>query len=331
MEKNQLTGLIQRYLDNELQEDEYESFFRAINSAEGIEIFHQLMKDEENVFAQQNWKLKPEITQQLWNKIESKTLVASSKKINNRVVRIPEWTRWAVAAAIAGVVLTVSLVWQKNASSFINVHTVAGEIRTVQLPDGSVAVLNENSTISYDQNLSTAKLRKVKTEGEVLFTVKHTVNNTPFVVAVNDGLLIKVLGTTFNISEYKKKSIIVLQEGKIQLEYGDKNHKGTLNVKAGEKILMDAQNQVAKIQTVNTVFYTSWPHHTLQLSETKVSEICERIEDRYDIEIQMPDRKFYAIALSGQLPGRELEEVLKALAGSLSLQYRLEKNKAIFY
>ncbi|MFR4039913.1 MAG: FecR family protein [Butyricimonas faecalis] len=61
--------------------------------------------------------------------------------------------------------------------------------------------------------------RKVEMEGEVYFEVAKN-REKPFIVTVN-GVDIRVLGTSFNVSAYQEEVVTTLVEGKVQLKRGD--------------------------------------------------------------------------------------------------------------
>ncbi len=82
----------------------------------------------------------------------------------------------------------------------------------VELPDGSVAYLNSNSSIEYKKSF---KKREVKQDGEVFFEV--TKEGTPFMVKTKIGN-IKVLGTEFNVKSNNDDIEVEVEEGTVELK-----------------------------------------------------------------------------------------------------------------
>jgi len=85
----------------------------------------------------------------------------------------------------------------------------------IDLPDGSIAYLNNNSYIEYDKNFTE---RVVWQNGEVYFKVTKGI--TPFTVKTDAGE-IQVLGTEFNVKSNKKELEVEVEEGLVELKIKD--------------------------------------------------------------------------------------------------------------
>ena len=107
----------------------------------------------------------------------------------------------------------------------------------VELPDGSIAYLNSNSSIEYDKNFNQ---RIVIQDGEVFFDVKK--GGSPFIVKTGLGE-IRVLGTKFNVRSDNKELEVEVQEGTVEL----KVNKLIKKVKRGQKALFKEGKSVVKM------------------------------------------------------------------------------------
>lgn len=107
----------------------------------------------------------------------------------------------------------------------------------VDLPDGSVAYLNSNSSIEYDKNFDK---RVVMQKGEVFFSV--TKGDSPFVVKTEVGE-IQVLGTKFNVNSNNKELEVEVEEGTVEL----KINKFVKKVKKGQKAFFKRNKNGIKI------------------------------------------------------------------------------------
>lgn len=93
----------------------------------------------------------------------------------------------------------------------------------VELPDGSVAYLNHNSSIAYDEDFNP---RNIEMHGEIVFSV--TEGETPFIVDTGLGE-VKVLGTEFNVKSDGEELEVEVEEGSVELitkEHNDKVGRG---------------------------------------------------------------------------------------------------------
>ena len=105
---------------------------------------------------------------------------------------------------ISGVAATLLLVlgfskmgvFDKQPEMLVRMTADYGSRSEVVLPDGSVVKLNSGSDITYSYNAK-EKIREVNFQGEGFFDVSK--NKIPFVIKMNNGLRLKVHGTSFNL------------------------------------------------------------------------------------------------------------------------------------
>jgi ferric-dicitrate binding protein FerR (iron transport regulator) len=83
------------------------------------------------------------------------------------------------------------------------------------LSDSTCIILNKRSTLSYPENFS-GDARRVTLDGEAYFEVKHN-DKMPFIISAGNTET-KVLGTSFNIKENKRKGNVevFVMTGKVQ-------------------------------------------------------------------------------------------------------------------
>jgi transmembrane sensor len=93
-----------------------------------------------------------------------------------------------------------------------------GEKLRLRLSDGSLVWLNSGSSLSFPQQFSSkSKTREVNVIGEAYFEISKN-KQKPFIVHT-PSVIVKVLGTHFNISSYANdsKSETTLMEGQVQV------------------------------------------------------------------------------------------------------------------
>jgi ferric-dicitrate binding protein FerR (iron transport regulator) len=109
----------------------------------------------------------------------------------------------------------------------------------VELPDGSLAFLNHNSAISYDEKFSP---RSLEVQGEVFLSVVE--GESPFVVK-SEHWEIGVLGTEFNVKSYAEELEVEVEEGIVELKTGIQSEK----VRRGEAALYrTAEKEFKKVK-----------------------------------------------------------------------------------
>lgn len=114
-------------------------------------------------------------------------------------------------------------------------QTTLDSPKLIELPDGSTALLNENSSIEY---IETFENRSIKQEGEVFYIVIS--NKVPFVVETDNGN-IEVLGTEFNVKSIGQEIEVEVEKGLVKL----KTKKLVKNIKKGQKaVFKDIKNGI---------------------------------------------------------------------------------------
>ena len=110
-----------------------------------------------------------------------------------------------IAASVAAVIaiVTGSISYFRYMSeqqiTFAEISTSFGEKKRVELPDGTILVLNSCSQVRYPDSFQ-GDIRKVELEGEGYFRVAHN-EDMPFIVQTK-RLDVRVLGTRFDVKSY---------------------------------------------------------------------------------------------------------------------------------
>ena len=201
-----------------------------------------------------------------------------------------------------------------------------GKQLKIDLPDGSIAHLNSNSSISFNsKNWNEFNDRIVYLEGEAFFDV--TTIGSKFIV--NTGELdITVLGTQFNVKSRNDKSEVVLEEGEIELSVNQQK----IMMSPGDFISYSEAEEKINVKKVVASEYSAWKDGIVVLN-SNLLDVTKELEVLYGIEfiIEKEELKDRIIQLS--VPADSLHQVLDIL-GSLyksEMKIKQEKNKIIIY
>jgi transmembrane sensor len=129
------------------------------------------------------------------------------------------YTPWRTFAAAASLVLAIAI----GTYAYLGHHTAQtyvseiGEIRNIQLPDGSQLTLNTNTetSIRYKETERNISLE----HGEALFKVAHDPNR-PFIVHANN-VTIKAIGTAFTVRIDDARVDVTVTEGTVEVTRPD--------------------------------------------------------------------------------------------------------------
>jgi len=199
---------------------------------------------------------------------------------------------------------------QLQTNHFTTLTVPYGKRKELMLPDGSKVWLNAGSQLTFPERFEANK-REVYLEGEGYFDVQPNAD-APFLVVTED-FLVKVLGTSFNVSSYRDDPFAstVLISGKITLEgIGIKGFEPK-PITPGNTVLLERKTKHLRVQKADVEDYISWTHKQLILKQTPRSELLVRLGRVYNTKIVEKQSETTEDTFSGRLDlTQPLEDLL---------------------
>ena len=242
--------------------------------------------------------------------------------------------KWIAAVLLMGILATLFFFAQKPnpsdrlaGSGMQNIYVPFGKTKELQLPDGTSVKLNAGSTFSYPKVFST-KNRLVTLKGEGFFEVAKDANR-PFLVHT-DKVIIKVLGTAFNVKAYStdKKIETTLLSGKIQVGLNDKPEKNIV-MKPNEKLTLINKGAATEYELEelpdlhkDEVAEIAWLSNKLVFTNERFDEVSKQIERRFDVKIVFENEALKRERISGVFKDESLEQALSFIKMTTSFKYR---------
>ncbi len=228
-----------------------------------------------------------------WNSI-SKQLDTKSVPL---VINILKYAAIVAIAFLAGTL--ISNLYNKHAesTSFAEIKVPLGQMSELTLNDGTKVWLNSGTTLRYGNNFGKGE-RNVTLDGEAFFEV--TKSKIPFKVKLKNTE-VEVLGTTFNAVSFRDEdfSQITLVEGSVNVN----NLSGSTiaKLKPSDQITINDNSKKATITKVETNFYTSWTVGKIVFDDEKLSEIAQKLERWYNVDIQFKETSVGDLHFSGTI------------------------------
>ena len=246
-------------------------------------------------------------------------IVKSKRKVN---------TWLAIPLAMAAVwLLAVGLVMPQQSSLldnfFSDYHTQTGEIRDIQLSDGSHLLLNTNTAGSVDYQ-ATKRLITLH-HGQVRLTVAKDVQR-PFEVKA-DSLTLRALGTVFDVYRKDARSIkVTVQEHAVAASLQNSTEPATVDqskavvIQAGQQLLYKGEESLPEPTAVDLTQVAAWQQHLLYINNRPLSELIAEL-GRYRLgRIYLSDNKLKDLKVTGVFPLDDPEDVLSSVKNVLALQ-----------
>ena len=212
------------------------------------------------------------------------------------------------------IVLLASYVYINSLPTHI--ETSIAESKTVVLPDTSEVIVNENSTVSYNENKWEDE-RVVNLQGEAYFKVAK---GETFTVATTRGT-VQVLGTQFNVSDTGATFMVECYEGKVSV-----THQATqLQLSQGQAAVLQDNLLVRKDVYVNKPV---WFGKESSFDNVPIAQVLDDLKDRYEIVLNTQNIDV-TLRFTGSFTHTDLDAALQTITIPLGLTYTIENNNTV--
>lgn len=286
---------------------------------------------------------KARMLQGIMKKIESTDGPADRPPKKSRISdREPYRRRKGIPAAfkaILGLAVIMVVVFQVFVNTPAPENTIAQQIRreaprgyrnTVNLADGSKAILNSESSIEYAADFGKSN-RTIVLNGEAFFEVAHNAD-LPFEVIAN-GVKTTALGTSFNVNASRASwQTVSLATGKVKVEAlgdvaGVKERKEMI-LSPGEQAVWKRNETSLTKRPFDANLVLSWKDNVIYFKNTRLKRMIRVLERWYDVEITI-DGNLDKLTQTGTgtFANESLENVLNSLSFSMGFEYAItDKN-----
>ncbi len=234
--------------------------------------------------------------------------------------------RWMVTSlALAAVWLFVVMLVIPTQSHLLNnylsdYHTETGELREIQLADGSHILLNTNSAVSVEFKASVRRV--ILYHGQARFAVAKDAQR-PFEV-ISGGLVVRALGTVFQVYKRSGQVSVTVQEHAVavllQSEAGKAGGAQPVNVQRGQQLHYHSGGTLQKPEAVELSQSTAWQQHRLFINDRPLGELIAEL-GRYRVgRIFLSDEKLENLRVTGVFSLDNPDETLNSVRKALDLK-----------
>lgn len=189
-------------------------------------------------------------------------------------------------------------------------HTDAGERRSVRLADGSTLHLDSASAMNIDLRARTRLLQLV--QGQVFLEVK--LDGRALEVQVDDAR-IQVFGTQLMVARHAEYDELLVSNGKAMIVQGADQRM----VEAGERVTFN-QARIDPVHKANVKTADAWRTGHLLASDMPLAQVIERLASYQGRRVWMMDEQTAYRRVSGDFNLDRPGESLQALAAEQHLQ-----------
>jgi transmembrane sensor len=248
----------------------------------------------------------------------------------------PRARRWATVLRVAAAVIPLGVgsfaFWYSQDQQ---VRTAYGEIKTVDLADGTQVVLNGNSSLTYQRGWGHAT-RQVWLRGEGFFKVTHLNKDTAqvqpgerFVVHCR-GLNVEVLGTTFNVNDRPGKVNVGLVTGKIRLTTALPNQPPTaLTLAPGDYVEYAAHRISPPQKLAHPEHLSTWSRRQFVFTNGRLGDILQTLQDTYGYRVTYTHPEAANLRIEGEINVAGVAELLETVSASLHVRISQKGNRLV--
>ncbi len=203
------------------------------------------------------------------------------------------------------------------------VETGRGKQLHIVLSDGTNVWLNASSKITFPARFEENQ-REVIIDGEAYFEVTHN-KKSPFLVKMNEQQ-VKVLGTHFNVRQYKEEAAksVTLLEGSVEVSGSDKNNNRVL--KPSEQLVqLDGKAKPTVRTLVDAESAIAWKNGDFYFEDAGAEVIVKELERWYPVSIGIKQQDA-SKKISGRIKRTDSMKEVVDMLRFFDIEVQVEKN-----
>lgn len=234
-------------------------------------------------------------------------------------IRRSSWIPWTIAAAVLILVSLGATVFQQ-AILYRTYATAFGETQLIPLTDGSKVTLNANSSLQVPRFGFGSDTREVFLKGEANFSIIHTHDDQRFIVHTDSAFQVEVLGTEFTVFARPRGTKVVLNKGKVKVQYQSVNEKPQqLMMKPGDLVSLDQKGKLHLQQVQHPENYAAWKNRRFVFENTSLTEINDMLQENYGLKVEIKSEALLHQTLTGSFQASTADELLQAISQILEI------------
>jgi ferric-dicitrate binding protein FerR (iron transport regulator) len=354
MVNNRFIELLAKKLSAEIDDDELEEFKNLLANDDDCRRHYNFFKTYW-VTDEEQYSNTDQMFQRIKNKIGVPEEPLSAVKKHKPAVF---W--YSIAAVfLLGACFILCFVIYKGNQAFTGVVklektvTPIGTKSKIVLSDGSVVLLNSETSFRYPLSFRGAHNREVYLNGEAFFEVSKD-HHHPFIVHTGK-MSVKVLGTTFNIKSYANEtsSETTLIRGAIEVTLADRPSDRII-LKPNEKLILGSPslknkknkrlnslinyNPHTKYTLTNLTYFksndttiveTSWTNNKLVFKDEDFYTLTNEMERWYGLKFKFKNDKLKDFPFTGIFDKEDINQALHALELIEPFKYKI-KNQTVY-
>lgn len=200
-------------------------------------------------------------------------------------------------------------------------RTAPGELRSVQLPDGSTVELGPSSAIALDFSDRERRVRLLA--GEVFFAVspRAGTETRPFIAEAAGGTT-TALGTQFVIEMAGEGADVLAVEHQVEVALDVDGRRPAVVLSPGQEVRYRTGLGVGRVRTRDLTAATAWRRGLLVFDDTSLEHVVETLNRYRRGRIVILDGALAQRRVSGVFPTSDLGDAIETITSELGVRAR---------
>ncbi|MGS1011755.1 FecR family protein [Achromobacter anxifer] len=208
--------------------------------------------------------------------------------------------------------------WDNTPGYVLSVSTAAGEMRQLDLPDGSHVALNFGSTLEVRYYPRRREL--VLDQGEGFFDVVPDPDR-PFTVDARQSR-ITVVGTAFNVRNTPDEVVVKVSHGRVRVQPDRDKATPELSLNAEQGVTVDARNATYQAVAAVPDGVGGWRNGRLVYRRTPLGEVVQEVAQYLGKPVALASPGLKSLPVSGFAATNAPAAFLEALPDLLPVQVK---------
>ncbi len=227
--------------------------------------------------------------------------------------------------AVAALVVIAGVAWFYTTTPFVRSlkSTTDQLVKIDTLSDGSVITLNKNSVLEYPSRFQNKQRLVVLAKGEAFFNVTPD-RNKPFLIK-SGIMLIRVVGTSFNVKLRNGNVEVIVETGKVQVSKGESH----IYLKPGEKITVSKNSAALKKEITPDLLYNYYRTKTFVADDTPLWRMVQVLNEAYDTKIVIHNPAIKNLPLNTTFKNESLDEILTVISRTFKITVEKKQDQIL--
>jgi transmembrane sensor len=244
---------------------------------------------------------------------------------NTEEAEVPSFGFLKYAAGIALVLGLGLIYWITSAPSIApsaTYATIAGEVQDIELSDGTIVTLNENTELVVLEGYND-KDRAVELRGTAFFDVARD-ESKPFIIDAGNSE-VKVLGTSFLVRSDKESTVteVIVKTGSVALAANNGRANTGVVLNPGEVGVADSHKSGITKRNNRDANYMAWKDKVITFDRTSLIEVAAVLKEVYKVDMNF-EGNIQNCQMTAQFQQQSVESVVEII--SQTFGFEVKKN-----